>query len=144
MKLSKTSAQAALAMAYLVTNEDGERIVQARQVAEHLCIPTNSAVKILQSLAKHGLIKSRLGRRGGYRFEGDSSKVTLLEVVEAIDGPVIAEVPRVNSHKHLAPRIDVLQWVCGQVASGVREQLQKTTLADLAHRDQLQFLGSNR
>lgn len=63
MKLSKTSALAALAVAHLASYP-ADAVVQARQVAEYLNIPTDSALKILQTLTRRHVIDSRLGRGG--------------------------------------------------------------------------------
>ncbi len=139
MKLSKTSAQAALAVAYLATHK-GDGMVQARQVARHLCIPTDSALKILQSLMQHDLIESRLGRSGGYRLNRSADQVTLLSIVEAIDGPVTAEVPPINAADTLAQRIDVLRLVCTHTAQQIRGQLEQTTIDDLIRNDQTHVL----
>lgn len=137
MKLSKTSAQAALALAYLAVQPENST-VRARQVADHLRIPTESALKILQQLTQHGLLKSRLGRAGGYCLGRPAERVTLLEVVEAIDGPVAAELPRLNAADNLRGRLNLLKTVCEAVARDVCEKLQKTTVADLAKRGQMQ------
>ncbi len=130
MKLSKTSAQAALATVYLATKQD-QGFIQARQVAEHLRIPTDSALKILQALVQHGLIESRLGRSGGYRLTASPKLVTLLQIIEAIDGPVTAALPAVNAQGHLDHNLKMLQNACDHVAKQIRQQLQKTTVADL-------------
>lgn len=138
MKLSKTSAQAALAITYLASHQD-KGMIQARQVAKHLCIPTDSALKILQALMQHGLIESRLGRSGGYRFIGSPDHVTLLQVVEAIDGPLTTQVPDINAAEHLAGRLEVLRAVCDHATQHTRQQLQRTAVADLirCHEEQV-------
>ncbi len=139
MKLSKTSAQAALAITYLATHK-GDGMIQARQVAKHLRIPTDSVLKILQALTQHGLIESRLGRSGGYRFNRLPDEVTLLQVIEAIDGPVIAEVPSLNAADNLAHRLEVLKSVCELVADQIRAQLQTTTIVDLLRCAEIEVL----
>ena len=143
MKLSKTSAQGVLAVAYLASCKDNG-VIQARQVAEHLSIQTDSALKILQVLAQHKLIDSRLGRSGGYQFTKSAGEVTLLQIVEAIDGPVTSEVPPINASDNLAGRLDVLRLVCDHAAQQIRDQLQKTCVSDLLYSDQLQILNSPR
>ena len=92
MKLTKTSAHAVLAMAYLSMQSDNG-LVQARQVADQLGIPTDSALKILQTLARQGLIQSQLGRAGGYQLHRSAHEVTLLEVVDRAHGVFPAECP---------------------------------------------------
>ncbi len=115
-------------------------MVRARQVAQHLHIPTDSALKILQTLTQHGLIESRLGRSGGYRFNGSPGNVNLLQIVEAIDGPVSAEVPSINAADELADRLGVLRAVCEQAVQQTRAQLEQTTVAGLVQCGHGEFL----
>jgi len=119
-------------------------VVQARQVAEHLSIQTDSALKILQVLAQHKLIDSRLGRSGGYQFTKSPQEVTLLQIVEAIDGPVTSELPSINASDNLAGRLDVLRLVCDHAAQEIRDRLRKTSVSDLLYSDQLQVLNAPR
>lgn len=128
MKLSKTSAHAALAMAFLASRRD-DGYIQARTVADHLEVPTDSALKILQALTRRGLISSQLGRTGGYRMLMPADQVSLLQVVEAIDGPIACDMP--VSQSHLTEAIDVLRGVCTQAAERMRDELANKTVADL-------------
>ena len=91
MRFSRTAAYAALSIAYL-DRVSGPTPVRAREIADHLGIPTDSALKVLQTLVRQGLIHSQLGRHGGYRMVRDASTLSLREVVEAIDGPILATV----------------------------------------------------
>lgn len=131
MKLSKTSAQAALALAFLAEQE-ADAVVQARQVAAHLGIPTDSALKILQTLARQELILSQLGRSGGYRLHKPAASVTLAQIVEAIDGPISGTMRLDARREGTAGSMDLLQSVCEQAATRLREELSRTTVADLA------------
>lgn len=135
MKLSKASAQAALAMAFLATCPTGE-LVQARTIGEQLNIPTDSALKILQALSRRGLILSQLGRSGGYRMHRPAQAVTLLEIVEAIDGPICGDISLQIDGAPRCSRIDLLHDVCNRAAMTVRQRLAEITVADLAPIDQ--------
>lgn len=130
MKLSKTSAHAALALAFLANRTDAGP-VQARQVAEYLGIPTDSALKILQALARNRIIRSQLGRAGGYRFHRPSHEVSLLDVVETIDGPIAPQIP-IDDPDDGGGSVDLLQAACEQAATSIRAELARLTIADLA------------
>ena len=132
MKLSKTSAHAAIALAYLA-NRIGEGPVQARQIAGFLGIPTDSALKILQALSRGRLIQSQLGRAGGYRFHRPPADVSLLDIVETIDGPIAPQMPITDPDEGVLSSIDLLQTACQQAALGLRTELSRYTVADLAH-----------
>lgn len=131
MKLSKTSTLAALAVAHLSTRQN-EGFIQARQVADYLHIPTDSALKVLQALARRGLIASQLGRSGGYRLDREPADVTLRQIVEAVEGPIEAEVPVNGDDNGLTSSITQLRKACNRVANAVRTELDRTTVADLA------------
>ena len=130
MRLSKTSAQAALAMAYLAEQEPGV-VVQARHVASHLGIPTDSALKILQVLARHELVMSQLGRSGGYRLHKSADQVTLAQIHEAFDGPINRSMRLLARSDSVSVSLDLLQDACDEAADCLRQQLNKITVATL-------------
>ena len=131
MKLSKTSAQAALALGVLATQPEGEYL-QARHIAEKLNIPTVSALKILQALTRGHLIESQLGRSGGYRLACPAHEVTLLKIVEAIDGPVRGQMRIDGAPAAVEHGVACLRAACTSAADALRDQLERTTVADLA------------
>jgi Rrf2 family protein len=131
MKLSKTSAQAALALGVLASQPDGEYL-QARHIAEKLNIPTVSALKILQALTRGHLIESQLGRSGGYRLACPAHEVSLLKIVEAIDGPVRGQMRIDGAPAGVAQGVERLRAACTSAADALRDQLERTTVADLA------------
>lgn len=141
MKLSKTSAQAALALAYLALQDDTQ-IVQAKQVAKHLGIPSDSALKILQALARHRIIDSRLGRSGGYRLASAPADISLLQIIEAIDGPISGQVRIDNAPNNITGGLDLLQSISQLAAERIREQLSQTSVADLVKSNENQMLAA--
>ena len=135
MKLSKTSAHAALSIAFL-SGRVNQGPTQARAVAEHLGIPTDSALKILQALSRHRLIKSQLGRSGGYILQRPAESITLLEIVEAIDGPIAGEMPFSQHAEKLDHSLNILTRACQNAADKLRESLGRYTVADLIEIEQ--------
>lgn len=130
MKLSKTSTQAALALTFLAVQEP-EPFIQARQVGVHLGIPTDSALKILQALARQGLIQSQLGRAGGYRLGQPADRITLATVIEAMDGSIHSRMRLPVVRDELAHELSQLQSLCDRVAQCLVEHFTGTTIADL-------------
>lgn len=122
-------------MTYL-SSRTGDGLVQARQVAEHLEIPTDSALKILQTLARNGLIQSQLGRSGGYQFHRRPEDITLLEIVEAIDGPISAQVPIHGARQRVMAGTESLRRVYEHATRHVRAELERATVATLASETQ--------
>jgi len=129
MKLSKATTYAVLALECLHQQAEGNlKPMRARQVAEHLGIPTDSALKVLQTLARGGMLKSTLGRRGGYRPRVPVEDVNLLQLVELMDGPIAAEVPVADCDDANASLLAQLDHACGEIRELNRQALGAITL----------------
>ncbi len=61
----------------------------AREIAEEYSIPPALMAKLLQRLARVGLIASLHGTKGGYQLARPISQITVRDVIEAIEGPVV-------------------------------------------------------
>jgi Rrf2 family protein len=127
MKLTSLSAHALRALAYLARHEGG--FVTAARIARAEGVSEPFVVKGLKPLAAAGVLHALKGPHGGYRLARPPRHITLLEVVEAVDGPVRGEAPRFGGDARLDAR---LQEVCDRAAEVVRRRLRKVSLADLA------------
>jgi len=76
------------AVLYLASVDDREYI-PIREISEQMEIPFHFLTKILQLLAKADIVTSLRGAKGGVRLNGLSKKISLRDVIEAIDGPEI-------------------------------------------------------
>lgn len=63
-------------------------VVQAQSIAEQEEIPLRFLLKIMRSLARSGIIKSYRGVEGGYALARLPEQITMLDVIEAVEGPV--------------------------------------------------------
>jgi DNA-binding IscR family transcriptional regulator len=78
------------------------------------------------------VLLSLKGPNGGYRLLKAPKQITLLEVVEAVDGPIRGDAPPVGTGKDGMAFDKRLQAVCDGAVVLVRERLAKVTLAELA------------
>ncbi|QYX80305.1 RrF2 family transcriptional regulator [Streptomyces akebiae] len=58
----------------------------AAQLAQHFDLPAAYLAKQLQALVKAGVLAATTGPRGGFRLARPASEITLLQIVEAVDG----------------------------------------------------------
>src|SRR5574338_804418 len=86
LRLSKKADYALMAMKHLATRPDAAS-ASAREIAEQYDIPVELMAKVLQRLARRGLLTSHQGTRGGYRLSRAASAISVADIIQAIDGP---------------------------------------------------------
>lgn len=86
--ISKKGDYAIRGMVYLA-GQPPDRVVLAGQIARAMDVPPLFLAKILQQFGKVGLVRSVRGSGGGFRLGRPPGEITLLEIVEAVEGPVM-------------------------------------------------------
>ncbi|HRW62986.1 MAG TPA: Rrf2 family transcriptional regulator [Bacteroidales bacterium] len=84
--LSNTCKYAIRAVIYLALNESENKKIGIKEISQELDIPTPFLGKILQTLAKNKLLLSTKGPNGGFRLGKAADKISLLNIIEIIDG----------------------------------------------------------
>lgn len=87
LRLSKKADYALMAMKHLATHADAAS-ASAREIAEAYDIPVELMAKVLQRLARSGLVLSLQGTRGGYRLARPTAQISVADIIQAIDGPL--------------------------------------------------------
>ena len=86
LRLSKKADYALMAMKHLA-QQQATASASAREIAEQYDIPLELMAKVLQRLARRGLLESTQGTRGGYALGRPAASISVADVIEAIDGP---------------------------------------------------------
>ena len=90
LKLTKKADYGLIALKHLAVLQTAqEASTSAKEIADSYHIPLPLLSKVLQRLVRHGFLQSEHGTNGGYRLARDSKTISALEVVRAIDGPII-------------------------------------------------------
>jgi Rrf2 family protein len=87
-KLSKKADYGLIAVKHLATHRK-EDASSANEIAEEYGISVTLMAKVLQKLAKEGLVAAKHGSSGGYQLAKEPSQISALDVITAIDGPVL-------------------------------------------------------
>ena len=88
MQITRQADYAVRAILYLARMEPNQRAATS-QVAQEQHIPPSFLAKIISQLSIAGLLHTSRGARGGVTLAREPKDITLLEVVEAIDGPIM-------------------------------------------------------
>ncbi len=129
MELSCKSEYALLALLELADRYSQSEPLQIRQIAALQSIPDRYLEQLLATLRRAGLVRSQRGAKGGYVLAREPWKITLLEVVESIEGTDSQQVETQRGVKSIEGMVIREAWQeAGQAADAV---LQKYSLQDL-------------
>jgi Rrf2 family protein len=87
-KLSKKADYGLIAVKHLAMHRK-EHACSANEIAEEYGISVTLMAKVLQKLAKESLVAAKHGSSGGYQLAKEPSQISALDVITAIDGPVL-------------------------------------------------------
>lgn len=120
-------------MGYLADWSD-RRPAQMHEICEATGVPMEYLRKLLGRLVRAELIESLRGRRGGYRLGRDASQITLLQIVEAVEGPILEQNVIEEDLLGMPSRQQAsrLRRVRKQVSSDLRDSLKQVSLAQIA------------
>ena len=76
------------AMVHIAGRRGGEPVSNKR-LADELDIPYHLVCKLMQRLGKAGFVKSCMGPKGGFYLAKDPAEISLLEIIEAIQGRIM-------------------------------------------------------
>ena len=97
MQITRQADYALRAIIYLAKLEEGEK-ASTRDIAETQKIPPSFLAKIVSQLSIAGLIQTSRGARGGITLAKTPGEISILNVVEAIDGPVLLNACTSSTH----------------------------------------------
>jgi Rrf2 family cysteine metabolism transcriptional repressor len=118
LSITTKSPYAVRALAELARS-GGAGPVPIGELARRRDIPVQFLEQLFAALRRAGVLKSQRGVKGGYSFAREPADITILEIVELLDGPFGAGA----------------QSVFADAANAARAILQDTTIADVVERE---------
>jgi Rrf2 family protein len=118
ISITSKSPYAVLALAELGRNA-GSDPVPIGELARKRDVPVQFLEQLFAVLRRAGVISSQRGVKGGYRFARAPATVTVLEIVELLDGPLGRDA----------------QGIFADAAEAARRVLEQTTIADVIERE---------
>ncbi|MHC4888125.1 MAG: RrF2 family transcriptional regulator [Planctomycetota bacterium] len=91
MKISRSTGYALLAVGYIAKHKD-QKIILSQTISKEYDIPLEYLLKILQQLVRANVLRSKRGPRGGFSLARSTKKITMLQIVEAVDGPMVSQL----------------------------------------------------
>jgi Rrf2 family protein len=109
----------------------GSGPIQAKSIARRQGIPARFLEQVLHAMKKGGLVSSHRGAQGGYVLSRNPSDVSVAEIVEALEGPVLQT--GLNGRSHAVTKSDaLLAKIWDRVCEAERRVLEGITIEELA------------
>ena len=138
LRLTKKADYGLMALKYLaeqamLTGQTGAASAQsAKDIAEAYHIPPQLLAKILQTLARQGLLVSHAGTNGGYALARPAEQINAFDVIKAIDGPLfITSCITIHGTCDLAGHCTIKEPL-RKVNDSIKDLLSGIVIADLA------------
>ncbi|HEY2826811.1 MAG TPA: Rrf2 family transcriptional regulator [Pirellulales bacterium] len=128
MKLSRTVGYALQATLQLA-EADPTTPIPCSQLASQGQMPERFLLQILRNLVTHGILHSTRGVDGGYALERPANEISLLDLIEAVDGPVFGHAPLADGLPQ--ELVDQLSTALKEVSTVTRKQLSSIKLSSL-------------
>ena len=132
MQITQATDYALRALSYLGQQAPEEGRMSAKEIAEEQKIPIRFLLKIMRQLMYEGIVKSYRGNSGGYALAKPPQDITLLDVVEALEGKIILnrclEDPDLCNRN--AAEYCKIHAALQEIQDEVVVQMQQYTLAD--------------
>jgi Rrf2 family protein len=129
MKISRSTGYALLAVGYIARHKD-RKIVSSHDISEQYDIPWEYLLKILQQMVRANLLRSKRGPGGGFSLAKTPDRITMLQVIEAVDGPMMSQFDLVEQAPRTAFTVRA-DKVYKKAIAQARAVFDKTKLSDL-------------
>ncbi|QDT74513.1 RrF2 family transcriptional regulator [Lacipirellula limnantheis] len=129
MKLTTKTPYAISACLYLAAVKT-DKLVKCRDVCEPSGLPDKYVAQLLNVLTKANILVGVAGLYGGYKLAKPASKITVLEIIEAVEGPLANNGAIELSHMP-AKAGRVMETALAGLVTDARKRFAAITLADL-------------
>ena len=124
MRISRSTGYAILAVGYLAKHQK-EGIILSQDISKKYNIPLEYLLKILQQLVRANVLRSKRGPRGGFSLAKPINKINMMEVIEAVDGPMTNQL---NLEEQITDKkfTDKIEAVYGRAINQATAVFEKT------------------
>lgn len=132
MRLRLTKRTDYAIRACLVLAEGSVTPLSRRRIAERMSIPDGFLAQILADLSRAGMVRSVKGKLGGYLLSRDAATLTLLAIIEAVEGPSRSDQCVLENRSCSEPGPCLMHAAWSTAQSAFIEVLATTTIVDVA------------
>ena len=142
MLITRETDYAVRTVLYLAKNRD--RTANVTEVAHAMRIPKSFLSKVLQRLVRHHILTSIRGVNGGFRLAKKDSEISLLAIMEAIQGPAGINVCAIDSRRCSLSATCVVHPVWVELRQDLEKRLKRQTIHKLIGHQKLSVVKQDR
>ena len=129
MKISRSVSYALVAVGYIAENQEDSLVLAAR-VSKEYGIPQEYLLKIMQQLVRANVLKSKRGPRGGFSLACDPKEISMLQIIEAVNGPLMGQL-LLAEQTHSADFSIKMESACKEAIEKATEIYDKAKISDM-------------
>lgn len=129
--ISNSSKYALMGVLYLAVNSSKGKKILAKDLSIKTGVPQAYLSKLMQQLARHNLISSTRGPRGGFYLTDENRDIALIDIVNVIDGEYHLNTCILSLHKCDATHPCPLHNLMGNTKNALLVKLEETNVQDL-------------
>ena len=131
LKLTRKVEYALIALSHMHNKRDGSTTNTAEIASEYM-IPQEILAKTLQQMAQEGIVKSILGPSGGYRLEEGVGEMSLMQIIEILEGPVGLVDCNINANCTQLDHCNIRRPI-GIINERIKSTLNSIKFEDITH-----------
>ncbi len=131
MRLTMTADYAVRAIVYLAMKKK-DSITPIREIAKVQEVPLSFLSKIMQTLSKTSMVRVYRGKFGGYSLAADPKKMSLKDVIEAIEGPIYLNKCLIQEGECDRDKLCAVHPIWEEAQRALFGVIDKYTIADMA------------
>ena len=130
IRMSKLADYGTVVMAHMA--HEPERLQSVAEIAVHTRLSAMTVSKVLKLLAKQVLVTAERGKRGGYRLSRQPARISVAEIIDAVDGPFGLTECAAGSGRCTLESSCALRSPWRRISQLVRHAVQSVTLDQMA------------
>jgi Rrf2 family protein len=130
VRLSKRAEYGLIAIRHIAAHRE---VLTAKEIATLYGIPYDLLAKVLQAMARNGLLVSHQGVRGGYTLARPASEIAVSAIIHAIEGtvPAIAQCMAEGAESCTVFTVCTIKSPLGKVQANIERAFSEMTLAEI-------------
>lgn len=135
MKITRAGDYALRVLGYMASKQNKNKVFMRNELSNICGVPDSFLGKIMQALAREGILRSERGKKGGFKINKSPEEVTVYDIIKAVEGDVMINECLLDKEFCDSSFNCNIQTILGSIRNNLVRDMQKYTLQDLVVKD---------